>query len=143
MLNAHPPPGFSEHKKPLPGAEETLAEISRKMPPTPRLAAEAKAPKAAKQLGTLGGGNHFLELLYDEGGCVWIMLHSGSRGIGAPRTPPLARRQRGLCSTVGMPGSCCAAATTARAGAAVGYGQHCMDHPALGAPPGYSAHLPV
>ena len=65
------------------------------MPPTPRLAAEAKAPKAAKQLGTLGGGNHFLELLYDEGGCVWIMLHSGSRGIGAPRSPPARQETEG------------------------------------------------
>jgi tRNA-splicing ligase RtcB (3'-phosphate/5'-hydroxy nucleic acid ligase) len=34
------------------------------------------------QLGTLGGGNHFIELCLDEAGHVWIMLHSGSRGIG-------------------------------------------------------------
>ena len=34
------------------------------------------------QLGTLGGGNHFIELCIDEGQRVWIMLHSGSRGIG-------------------------------------------------------------
>jgi tRNA-splicing ligase RtcB len=34
------------------------------------------------QLGTLGGGNHFIELCLDEEGYVWIMLHSGSRGIG-------------------------------------------------------------
>ena len=34
------------------------------------------------QLGTLGGGNHFMELCLDESGQVWIMLHSGSRGIG-------------------------------------------------------------
>lgn len=37
----------------------------------------------AKQLGTLGGGNHFIELCVDENDDVWIMLHSGSRGIGA------------------------------------------------------------
>lgn len=35
-----------------------------------------------KQLGTLGGGNHFLELCIDENDCVWVMLHSGSRGAG-------------------------------------------------------------
>ena len=35
-----------------------------------------------RQLGTLGGGNHFIELCLDESGSVWIMLHSGSRGIG-------------------------------------------------------------
>jgi len=34
------------------------------------------------QIGTLGGGNHFIELCIDEAGRVWIMLHSGSRGIG-------------------------------------------------------------
>lgn len=35
-----------------------------------------------KQLGTLGSGNHFIELCIDENEDVWIMLHSGSRGIG-------------------------------------------------------------
>lgn len=34
------------------------------------------------QLGTLGGGNHFIEVCLDEAGQVWAMLHSGSRGIG-------------------------------------------------------------
>ena len=34
------------------------------------------------QLGTLGGGNHFIEICLDEAQRVWIMLHSGSRGIG-------------------------------------------------------------
>ena len=34
------------------------------------------------QLGTLGGGNHFIELCIDEAQSVWVMLHSGSRGIG-------------------------------------------------------------
>lgn len=38
--------------------------------------------KYGKQIGTLGGGNHFIELCVDEAGFVWIMLHSGSRGIG-------------------------------------------------------------
>ena len=33
-------------------------------------------------LGTLGGGNHFIELATDESGAVWVTLHSGSRGIG-------------------------------------------------------------
>ncbi len=35
-----------------------------------------------RQLGTLGGGNHFEEVTLDESGSVWIMLHSGSRGVG-------------------------------------------------------------
>jgi tRNA-splicing ligase RtcB len=37
----------------------------------------------ARQVGTLGGGNHFIELQYDEATEeVWLMLHSGSRGLG-------------------------------------------------------------
>jgi RNA-splicing ligase RtcB len=41
-----------------------------------------KAVKAAKQFGTLGSGNHFFELCVDERERVWVVLHSGSRGIG-------------------------------------------------------------
>ena len=35
-----------------------------------------------KHLGTLGSGNHFIEVCLDEAGAVWFMLHSGSRGVG-------------------------------------------------------------
>lgn len=35
-----------------------------------------------EQIGTLGGGNHFVEICLDEEKRVWLMLHSGSRGIG-------------------------------------------------------------
>ena len=35
-----------------------------------------------RQIGTLGGGNHFIEICLDERDRVWVMLHSGSRGIG-------------------------------------------------------------
>lgn len=38
--------------------------------------------KAMKQLGSLGGGNHFIELCLDTEDSVWLMLHSGSRNIG-------------------------------------------------------------
>lgn len=38
--------------------------------------------RVAAQIGTLGSGNHFIELCLDETGCVWVMLHSGSRGVG-------------------------------------------------------------
>ncbi len=41
-----------------------------------------KFSKWVNQLGTLGGGNHFIEVCLDESGQVWVMLHSGSRGIG-------------------------------------------------------------
>lgn len=41
-----------------------------------------RTDKLARQIGTLGGGNHFIELCLDESDAVWVMLHSGSRGTG-------------------------------------------------------------
>jgi RNA-splicing ligase RtcB len=49
-------------------------------PPSDLAAKEAK--KAYEQFGSLGSGNHFFELCIDEAGSVWVLLHSGSRGIG-------------------------------------------------------------
>jgi len=43
---------------------------------------QASAKNTFNQLGTLGTGNHFIELCLDEVNHVWIMLHSGSRGVG-------------------------------------------------------------
>jgi tRNA-splicing ligase RtcB (3'-phosphate/5'-hydroxy nucleic acid ligase) len=40
------------------------------------------AERAPFHLGTLGTGNHFIEVCLDESGAVWVILHSGSRGIG-------------------------------------------------------------
>ncbi len=48
-------------------------------PPPPTL---DKVQRAMAQLGTLGSGNHFVELARDENDRVWILLHSGSRGGG-------------------------------------------------------------
>jgi tRNA-splicing ligase RtcB len=48
----------------------------------PVLAKMSRKPDAwQRQLGTLGGGNHFIELCLDEADRVWVMLHSGSRGM--------------------------------------------------------------
>lgn len=47
--------------------------------PHPRLALR----EPARQLGTLGGGNHFVELSLDEHSGVWVVIHSGSRGPGS------------------------------------------------------------
>ena len=49
--------------------------------PATELSAD-RVSKAAKQFGTLGSGNHFFELCVDERTRVWVVLHSGSRGIG-------------------------------------------------------------
>ena len=48
----------------------------------PAKAGRRKAVHWSKQLGTLGGGNHFIEVCLDQEGQVWVMLHSGSRNPG-------------------------------------------------------------
>jgi tRNA-splicing ligase RtcB len=50
----------------------------------PKIAKMQRDPqkKWIRQMGSLGGGNHFIELCLDEDGHLWVMLHSGSRGIG-------------------------------------------------------------
>jgi tRNA-splicing ligase RtcB len=57
-----------------------FARLTKLVEKTPEL--ERSAARAAHQFGTLGGGNHFIEICLDEAGSVWVMLHSGSRGIG-------------------------------------------------------------
>lgn len=48
----------------------------------PEDAFDIKAKSWMYQLGTLGSGNHFIEVCLDENDQVWVMLHSGSRGVG-------------------------------------------------------------
>jgi tRNA-splicing ligase RtcB len=58
--------------------------------------AEHIAPNWNLQLGSLGSGNHFIEVSLDESGGVWLFLHSGSRGVGnklAQRHIKIARKQ--------------------------------------------------
>ncbi|MFF8195056.1 RtcB family protein [Streptomyces bobili] len=45
-------------------------------------AVKFREERAVKQMGTLGSGNHYIELLFDNEGSVWLTLHSGSRNIG-------------------------------------------------------------
>lgn len=49
---------------------------------TRRLNSSAYKERVFTQLGTLGGGNHFIELCSDQDGMLWLMLHSGSRNVG-------------------------------------------------------------
>ena len=55
--------------------DERLDRIRERHPKIP-------SHKIGSQLGTLGGGNHFVEVCLDERDHVWVMLHSGSRGTG-------------------------------------------------------------
>lgn len=54
--------GRDAHKSSLQGTEQTLDEISNKTAPSKYLEEVMSAPNIAKQLGTLGGGKHFLEV---------------------------------------------------------------------------------
>jgi len=47
-----------------------------------RASSESARTNNHVHLGTLGTGNHFIEVCLDESGTVWFMLHSGSRGVG-------------------------------------------------------------
>ncbi len=53
---------------------------------------------ARRQLGTLGGGNHFIELQQGDDGRVWIMLHSGSRNFGLQVARTYHARAQELCA---------------------------------------------
>ncbi|MEJ7762577.1 MAG: RtcB family protein [Thermomicrobiales bacterium] len=69
------PTGFKTHTRPR--RWDGLDTELRATPLQPLL-----GTKAAPQLGTLGGGNHFLEAQVDESGEIWLMVHSGSRHTG-------------------------------------------------------------
>lgn len=73
------PVGFTSHDKPVHGVE-MWAEWAMWKDLHPKV--QDLRTRAEKQLGTLGGGNHFIELCEDEGGRLWLLLHTGSRNIG-------------------------------------------------------------
>ncbi|MHB1953443.1 MAG: RtcB family protein [Sulfobacillus sp.] len=68
----------------------------------PDLLDRRKAKEAwAFQIGTLGGGNHFIELCVDENMDVWVMLHSGSRGIGNAIGQYYIEKAKGYIESIG------------------------------------------
>ena len=73
------PVGFNDYKEPVDESNEWAgwAEFGELHP-----GVQDRKRKAMKQLGTLGGGNHFIEVCLDTDDNVWLMLHSGSRNIG-------------------------------------------------------------
>jgi tRNA-splicing ligase RtcB len=87
------PVGFAAHKD-VPRLDDALEEgaaLDRRRASIVRrfdgLAIMARLPKyevkrVTHQLGSLGGGNHFIEICLDEADGVWAMLHSGSRNVG-------------------------------------------------------------
>lgn len=87
-IEAAVPVGFAVHTD-----KHKITSLESRLPALPSLLQSVVNPvfgtdfcafmnKVVPQLGTLGGGNHFIELCLDETNQVWIMLHSGSRGVG-------------------------------------------------------------
>jgi len=77
------PVGFDQHDDAREAARPFKRGLSRILEKHPQIdKRKGKKSSWAHQMGTLGGGNHFIEVCLDEAGRVWAMLHSGSRGIG-------------------------------------------------------------
>jgi tRNA-splicing ligase RtcB len=77
------PVGFNQHEEAQDRAfpfEKKLRKIKQKHPGIEKRI--GKNSSWTRQMGSLGGGNHFIEVCLDEAGRAWVMLHSGSRGIG-------------------------------------------------------------
>lgn len=85
------PVGFKHHEN-----EQSWSDFDN-APDIPIVQSELNSSR--KQLGTLGGGNHFWELQYDEDNYIWIMLHSGSRNFGFKIAKEYHRIAKELCET--------------------------------------------
>jgi len=92
-IEAKVPVGFNAHPEPVDSTRDglqgmALAQAGKKLRERfgklriQEVLRQYNSANVFKQLGTLGGGNHFIELCLDESNRVWIMLHSGSRNIG-------------------------------------------------------------
>lgn len=88
------PQGFNWHKKSQ--SHEVLDKIPRQIG---ILASEER--NIHKQLGTLGGGNHFIEFQRDKEDNLWVMVHSGSRNIGKKVAEHFHRRAVKSCQERG------------------------------------------
>jgi len=59
---------------------------------------QRELPSARRQLGTLGSGNHFLEIQAGSDGVIWLMLHSGSRNFGLKIADYFNKKAMNLCA---------------------------------------------
>ena len=76
------PVGFAHHQEPVAGAEVWAEGTQLRVDRARNARMSSLADRAGCQLGTLGGGNHFIEICRDQADEAWLMLHSGSRGMG-------------------------------------------------------------
>lgn len=85
-IEAAIPVGFNQHKEAVNaqrlGIDERRVDTMLRGFYALHEGVQDRMSKVVQQLGTLGGGNHFIELCVDENSKVWLTLHSGSRNIG-------------------------------------------------------------
>ncbi|MDX9754606.1 MAG: RtcB family protein [bacterium] len=101
------PVGFEHHKKPQKGrvTEYTFAKGGKKVSLKEQMPVMMEyAEEIPYQLGTLGGGNHFIEFQRDTEDTLWVMLHSGSRNIGLKIANAYHRIAKQYCASLGFPG---------------------------------------
>jgi tRNA-splicing ligase RtcB len=88
-IRANIPTGFNHHNK------DQEWEGFDRAPTVPVIQEQLKS--ARKQLGTLGGGNHFIEIQKGSDGHVWVMIHSGSRNFGYQVAKVYNKMAQDLC----------------------------------------------
>lgn len=92
------PSGFNAHAEATMAARDWLRD--HRLPDKAAVHNKVKA-KMGAQLGTLGGGNHFIEMSLDADDGVWVVLHSGSRGVGNALATMHIRKAQKLCQKAG------------------------------------------
>lgn len=94
------PTGFNKHEsvhKDVKGLHNLWRDFENLTPEVHRLKDNAMA-----QIGTLGGGNHFIELSKDQHHNIWIVLHSGSRNIGKEIADVHIKKAKDYCKAQGF-----------------------------------------
>lgn len=84
-IEQYVPTGFTQHKDDTQVEKNwgTYGELYNKwLDLRQKYNFKVKEASVQEQLGSLGGGNHFIEICLDQQDGVWVMLHSGSRGVG-------------------------------------------------------------
>ena len=108
-IEAAVPVGFASHRDAAPilkrdkGLRDAHAEQMNAFAGLRARKVADRERKAHAQAGTLGGGNHFIEVTSDGSGRIWLMLHSGSRGIGNELAQRHIEEAKGLEHNLGLP----------------------------------------
>lgn len=97
------PVGFGMHEEHALVDDLDLADECKRLFADIPTRATSLASRAVRQMGSLGGGNHFIELQYDTDGNIWLMLHSGSRGVGNELAKLHIDRARKLAHNAELP----------------------------------------